>query len=29
MLAKSEGAVLTVTVLGTLTAWRQGRILHR
>jgi hypothetical protein len=24
MLAKSEGAVLTVTVLGTLTAWLTG-----
>jgi hypothetical protein len=24
MLAKSEGAVLTVTVLGTLTAWLAG-----
>ena len=24
MLAKSEGAVLTITVLGTLTAWLAG-----
>jgi hypothetical protein len=28
MLAKSEIALLTVTVFGTLTACWQGRILH-